>query len=108
MSISDYMRVKDAAAAIGKNPMAFAHAAERGEIPTVKAGRARLVPRAWVDAYLAARAGTISQADAARRLDVTRQRVNQLVKSGRLCVTAEGRVQIDSLAAYQEAQIHDR
>jgi|GEM_PF-6343528 len=95
----EYMSVAAAAHAIGVSRYHISFLCAKGEIPGVqRVGRAYLVPREWVAERVLARVGSVTQSDAARRLGVSRQYIQQLAHSGKLQITDGGRVVLDSLA----------
>lgn len=101
---SDYLSVKEAAAALSMSPLILSAKCKRGEVPGVeRLSHAYLIPAEYVSGILAGRAGTVTQAQAADRLGVTRQYICQLVAAGKLR-TRGGRVELDSLTAFEEGR----
>ena len=99
-SVTDeYMSVSSAAQIIGVTRAHLSHLCAKGRVPGAqRIGRFYLVPREWVAARVLARIGSVTRAEAARRLGVSRQYVGQLVQSGKLETADDGRVILDSLA----------
>lgn len=101
---NDYLSVKEAAAALEMSPLILSAKCKRGEVPGVtRLGHAYVIPAEYVSGVLAGRAGTVTQAQAADRLGVTRQYICQLVHAGKLR-TRGGRVEMDSLSALEEGR----
>ena len=101
---NDYISVKEAAAALEMSPLILSGKCKRGEVPGVeRLGHAYVIPAEYVSGVLEARAGTVTQAQAADRLGVTRQYICQLVHAGKLR-TRGGRVEMDSLSAFEEGR----
>ena len=101
---ADYLSVKEAAAALSMSPLILSAKCKRGEVPGVeRLSHAYLIPADYVTGILTAREGTITQAQAADRLGVTRQYICQLVAAGKLR-TRGGRVELDSLTAFEEGR----
>ena len=101
---NDYLSVKEAAAALEMSPLILSAKCKRVEVPGVtRLGHAYVIPVEYVSGVLEARAGTVTQAQAADRLGVTRQYICQLVHAGKLR-TRGGRVELDSLSAFEEGR----
>lgn len=103
-AVNDYLSVKEAAAALEMSPLILSGKCKRGEVPGVeRLGHAYIIPAEYVSGVLEGRAGTVTQAQAADRLGVTRQYICQLVHAGKLR-TRGRRVDLDSLTAFEEGR----
>ena len=90
--LSDYLPTPDAAALLGMAPTTLTRAIHAGKVPGAqKIGHLFMIPRAWIEEKRAEKNGTISQAEAGRMMGISRQRVAQLIKAGRI-KTIGGRV----------------
>ena len=91
-SLSDYLPIRDAAPLLGMDQATLNRAIHAGKVPGAqRIGKAFLVPRAWIEEKRAEKNGTISQAETGRMMGISRQRVAQLIKAGRI-KTIGGRV----------------
>ena len=86
-----YISVKTAAKMLGMSASRLSVLCSQGAGPAAKVGSSYLLPREWAEAEGERRAHSMTQAEAARALGVTRQYIGQLVAEGKLALV-DGRI----------------
>ena len=103
MADADFISVKDAAAIIGMSASRLSVWCAAGRVPAQRIGHSYILPRDWVGEERRRRAKYITQTEAARRLGLSRQRVGQMIRAGKLTLV-DGRIPADEVAREMEAR----